>query len=406
MWNEMRQMFSNSGMRNINLNEPGTDLYYYADATSETVALIWMISDRKMRDMNRMEYQEHLSAIQARFRGHCRGVRITSLFLTAGVAYADILTAGMDPKSFGFYVINPIKREIHVDPNQEYNTLAGMTEPLARMVLQEGTKAPADMMQVYDWNNPDLWEMEIRNDKKNVNDWYSGRRGKLECKVTKALIAINVICFIICLFAQVIEEASRPRYSPIFYRDTDSLREYLTPAWLKWGGASSETVLSNGEFYRLVTACFLHANLGHILGNMIFLLAFGDIVEKYLRRVKYFILYMLAGVLSILGAVTFRYFFGDPEILGIGASGAIFGVMGALAMMMICHPKLRKTSNGMPIWALPAYVVFSIAEPILVGMITGVESNTDFAAHVCGFISGAAIFFIMDRLRKPAQAEA
>ena len=404
MWNEMRLMFSNSGMRNINVNEPGTDLYYWPDEQTKKVFVIWMISDRKMREMNRMEYQEHLSSIRGRFQGHCAGVRITSVFLTSGVSYADILTANMDPKQFGFYIVNPVRREINVDPYQQYNPMQSLTEALARMVLEEGKQPLSEMQGLPDWQNPELWEMETRDNRKDVKNWYSGRKRALSCVVTKALIAANVVCYFITAMITAYEQWKQPSYVNIF--DPDSVKRYVTPSWLEWGGASAETVFGNGQFYRLVTSCFLHANLAHILGNMIFLLAFGDIVEGYLKKAKYFTMYMIAGVCSVLGAVTFRYFTGDAEVLGIGASGAIYGVMGALAMMMIKHPKLRKTSTGMPIWALPAYVVYSILEPVVVGMITGFESNIDFAAHVSGFICGAAFFYIMDLKNKPLKAEA
>ena len=104
---------------------------------------------------------------------------------------------------------------------------------------------------------------------------------------------------------------------------------------LYYRGALYAPVLLKGQgFERLVTSMFLHADAAHLFSNMIVLFAGGDVVEKNLGHGKYFLLYMISGIMgngaSILGDwLTGRYGF------SVGASGAVFGVIGALVFMIL-----------------------------------------------------------------------
>ena len=65
MWDEMMQMCRNHGLRYQDLNNPGMQLFYGTDINQPgTVIVLWFVSDREMRNMNRMQYQSYLSAIR------------------------------------------------------------------------------------------------------------------------------------------------------------------------------------------------------------------------------------------------------------------------------------------------------------------------------------------------------
>ena len=83
-----------------------------------------------------------------------------------------------------------------------------------------------------------------------------------------------------------------------------------------------------GEWWRLVTAAFLHGSFLHIAFNMYVLFALGPTLERILGHSRYLILYVLAAI----GGGVASYVFSDMRTVSVGASGAIFGLMGALVV--------------------------------------------------------------------------
>src|SRR6202040_3652297 len=100
----------------------------------------------------------------------------------------------------------------------------------------------------------------------------------------------------------------------------------VTPAAM-FGGITPAPVLT------LVTYMFLHADIGHIFGNMIFLWVFGDDVEEALGRGRFLVFYLLCGVIGALAFVASDPTFGGPLI---GASGAISGIVVGYVMFRPC----------------------------------------------------------------------
>ena len=82
--------------------------------------------------------------------------------------------------------------------------------------------------------------------------------------------------------------------------------------------------LFDGRFFTIFTAMFLHANLWHLLGNMLFLWVFGDNLESKIGHMRFFLFYIFCGVIAALSYA----FVGHSDSLVIGASGAISGILG------------------------------------------------------------------------------
>lgn len=89
-------------------------------------------------------------------------------------------------------------------------------------------------------------------------------------------------------------------------------------------GAKENHLIATGQYWRLVTPIFLHYDLSHLFFNCYGIFIYGSIVEKLYGRVKYVILYLTAGIMGCL----FSYLFSIPP--SIGASGSVFGLLGAL----------------------------------------------------------------------------
>lgn len=148
-------------------------------------------------------------------------------------------------------------------------------------------------------------------------------------------------------------------------------------------------------FLTLITSQFLHGGIAHLFGNMLFLWIFGDNIEDAMGHIRYFIFYLLCGILAGLCHVLSTFLFGqNPLIPSLGASGAISGVLGAYILL---HP-----GRGVHVWfylfvaTLPAFIVVGIwfVFQILNGLGTlgGQEAgDVAYAAHIGGFIAGLVL---------------
>jgi membrane associated rhomboid family serine protease len=141
----------------------------------------------------------------------------------------------------------------------------------------------------------------------------------------------------------------------------------------------------------LVTYQFFHADIMHLLGNMIFLWVFGDNVERALGRVRYLAFYLLCGV---IGGLVFAFSAPQSKIELIGASGAIAGVVVAYAMLRPCA---RVT---VLLWIIPlrvaAYWVIGLfVVTQLWNLASTSKSEVAYWCHFGGMLAGAILFPFM-----------
>ena len=110
-------------------------------------------------------------------------------------------------------------------------------------------------------------------------------------------------------------------------------------AMYRAGALYAPLLLKGHGFYRLITSVFLHADVSHLFNNMIVQFAGGGIVEKNIGHIRYGILYILCGIGGNLTSVVSDWMTGQYGY-SIGASGAVFGVIGALIFLI-----LKEASN-------------------------------------------------------------
>jgi membrane associated rhomboid family serine protease len=158
---------------------------------------------------------------------------------------------------------------------------------------------------------------------------------------------------------------------------------------------ASITNLNISAIPTLVTSMFLHGDLLHLLGNMVFLLVFGRQMEIQLERVNFLALYFTAGITACLAHTLM-----EPESSAplIGASGAISGVLGAF---FICNPRARVTLVLDPVLIyflrrlairLPAWLFLLAWFFLQISLALKPQaSNVAFWAHVGGFLAGALV---------------
>ena len=138
-----------------------------------------------------------------------------------------------------------------------------------------------------------------------------------------------------------------------------------------WGMWPVGVALDN-EYYRLFTATFLHENLLHIGFNMLVLWMLGPQLAALLGHVRFTVLYLVAG----LGGSVASFWFSSPSVVGIGASGAIFGLMGAYVVV------------GRALRADISQVLGLIAINVVIGFVGG---GIDWRAHLGGLVTGALV---------------
>lgn len=150
-------------------------------------------------------------------------------------------------------------------------------------------------------------------------------------------------------------------------------------------GAKVNVLINQGQIWRLLTCAFLHGGLIHLFFNMYALKILGPQIEFVYGRIRYMTIYLL----SALSASIFSYIFG-PNSISVGASGAIFGMFGAMLIFGIKH---RKQIGK-------AYMM-NIIQVIVVNVIIGLSSsNIDNAAHLGGLISGMIVALIIGEVKK------
>ena len=150
-------------------------------------------------------------------------------------------------------------------------------------------------------------------------------------------------------------------------------------------GAITSVRLSAGEWWRLVTALFVHIGVRHLVANMAVLVALGALTLRAWGPGRFFFVYVLSGVLGNLAG----FAFGSSVAIKAGASGAILGLLGALAGVRLRQLSQPHTHSRFKRWHVVAMVL------ALYSFVGGVQHpTTDHIAHLGGLIGGvlAAIF--------------
>ncbi|MFG2982793.1 rhomboid family intramembrane serine protease [Streptomyces sp. NPDC048258] len=176
--------------------------------------------------------------------------------------------------------------------------------------------------------------------------------------VTKTLIGINAAVFLAGLVA------------PAVVVQLELLGRYV-----EFFGAPVEGV-STGQYYRLLTSVFLHVEWWHIIGNMIGLWVIGGPLEAALGRSRYLAVYLLSG----LGASALVYLLTEPNTPTLGASGAVFGLLGATVVLA---RRLRYEMR--PVITMVVLMLVLTFVPIGGGL------TVSWQAHVGGLVTGALV---------------
>jgi rhomboid protease GluP len=184
-------------------------------------------------------------------------------------------------------------------------------------------------------------------------------------KITYVLIALNIAVYVYTSLAG-------GNFLKTYYTET-------TVQWVQYNAA-----VFHGAYYQLFTAMFLHGDIVHLAGNMLFLLVFGLRGEEMFSLPEYLGIYYLGG----LAGNVFSLVLG-PDLFSVGASGAIFAMFGACAIY-------ARRSIGQSIVGAMVFGFFLL--------IISSGENVNYFAHIGGLVAGLAMGYVLARIRKPQAA--
>lgn len=187
--------------------------------------------------------------------------------------------------------------------------------------------------------------------------------------VNVVIVAVTVIAFFVMQFWE------KSITEGIFYGHTSQ--------FLQEHGALYGPGVRAGEWYRLITHLFLHGDIWHLGNNMLILFCLGNALEHYIGKIPYAGIYFLSGILAGLGSVVYN----TGNTVSVGASGAVFGIVGAMAWLVLRN---RGRLEG---FTVPRMILF-----VLMSVYAGfVDQGIDNAAHIAGLIAGFLLAMLIYR---------
>ena len=154
--------------------------------------------------------------------------------------------------------------------------------------------------------------------------------------------------------------------------------------WLMLGANYAPAVIKDKEFYRLFTSMFLHSDIEHLFNNMLLLCYIGRLLEEQIGKIRYLFIYFLSGIIAGLFSIGYNTHIGQPAFC-IGASGAVFGLTGAMAVFVLWKQGRMAQINRRQMLIM-----------VLLSLYGGfVETNVDNAAHIGGLLAGAAAALLL-----------
>ncbi len=179
--------------------------------------------------------------------------------------------------------------------------------------------------------------------------------------VTPLIVDLNIVLFLLMVLSG----------ANVFAPDS----AYL----IKWG-ANIRFLTLDGQWWRVITCCFLHIGIFHLLMNMYALLYIGLLLEPRLGRRRFATAYLLTGVMASIASLYWH-----ENTLSAGASGAIFGMYGVFLALLTTN-LIEKTTRGAMLASIGIFVVYNL--------VNGLKGSVDNAAHIGGLLSGIAIGYL------------
>lgn len=336
----MNYFLRREGYQRLNINLPGFAIFFRIE--NAFVNVIYTLDLANYNYLSPEDFTKIMHENEIKFKsGNSYEVHSLSLI---GINVVEEALPYCEGNAFSWIVLkNESKLIIPEKSVEDFYGLKGKLDQFLEnpIIMDEAEEEePEDQLKKKKYKN--IWEMPF---------------------VNIFLVIINMIIFVACMFTG------------------DKIYNQ--------GMSDIVSVLENGQWYRAFTAMFLHADMEHILSNMLVLYILGEIVERAMGHTKYFIIYIFSGIGGSISSLYLNYLLGDT-VSSLGASGAVFGMIGALLFILIRNKgKMETMSIGR--------VLFYIGASIYLGLRS---SNVDNMAHLGGLISGFILAILLYRKKE------
>ena len=195
----------------------------------------------------------------------------------------------------------------------------------------------------------------------------------LRARQPRVIVTPAILAAIVAIFGVMVAVSGEIAFSPL--------------TLVRWGAQFGPAVAS-GEWWRLLSAMWLHAHPLHLALNALFLWQFGSYVERLLGPVVFLIVYLLAGVVASAVSLQFQ----GSSGLSVGASGALFGLVGVLLTVAMTS-RGRGGLGEMLAELRPNLISIVVVNLILGFMVRGIDN----AAHIGGLAGGLVLGWLVGR---------
>lgn len=215
----------------------------------------------------------------------------------------------------------------------------------------------------------DILKLPPATTAEQIKDFFSIFKPTQGFFITPILLNLNILIFILMVIKGV----------NIMQPDNESL--------LNWG-ANFRPMTLEGEWWRLLTNCFLHIGIFHLLMNMYALLYIGVLLEPHLGRTRFITAYLLTGITASIASLWWH-----DLTISAGASGAIFGMYGVFLALLTTN-LIEKTARKTLLTSIAVFVGYNL--------IYGLKGGIDNAAHIGGLLGGLVIgYALIPSLKNP-----
>lgn len=372
MWEDrLQDSLIGSGYRRIDSNAQG--IYAYHRATDQELRIISVMRIPKGDELTYEQYIHILEQMKESFRSsYPYRISVLSLILTGNPD--SVRRFATEPAEDSHWIID-LRTNRLIIYEMQTSGFSDLQRTIEQLLTEENNNQYSE--HTYDQTINPQSGFGRDNNQGNYPQGTSPARNLnyryLLTPVTMGIIALNILVYIITHF------------TPLFGGPE---------AMLEKGALSWYYVVENKEYYRILTSIFLHADWSHLVNNMIVLLFVGGNLEKVIGRWRYLFIYFAGGILAGLTSIGYNMWKEYAEVvayqettISIGASGAIFTIVGAvLFVVLINKGRLKEISIRQMIF----FVILSLYSGI-------VNSQIDQAAHVGGFLAGVILAVILYR---------
>ena len=332
----------------VKVNVEGITLYY--SVINDQAYLVVIFNDSLLNQLNINQYEHIIYQMKVNFLNkRYKSVSLLSILCTGKADSVKEFCVDTD----NHWILDIDQEKLIIYENQESNYLN--LKNVIQELIDEQVRS----------NRGTSYQQEYRSEGDTTHKY------KMFSLYNSVIIVVNILVFVILEWLG----------------STKDTRFMLSHGALYW-----PYVIREGQWYRVFTYMFLHFGIGHIFNNMMILAFLGDNLERAIGKSRYVMVYLGTGVIAGLASMGYNML-QKYNVIAVGASGAIFGVVGSLLYVVIVN---RGHLENMSAKRLFIFAILSIYSGFT-------SQGTDNIAHVAGFIAGFIISIIL--YKKPKKSE-